>query len=324
MKGILILNTGSPASERPQDVGRFIGDMLSDKKVLDLPNPLRSILARWIIAPKRQKDSASHYQLIWDYEHRSSPLVFHARELCRKLEEKTGIAVAYAFRYGHPNVEDAIKQLEIRQPQMTELLVMHLFPHFAQSSYQTAVDQVVKYYKKRDRAYSLRVVKPYYNHPEFIRALSLQLKPFTDQPYDKLLFSYHSLPLRHLRREKGRGHAFDYVFQTEETMRLLTAELGLDGSKNRIAYSSAIGKNWKRPFLEDVINELVADGEQNIVAICAGFPADNLESLYDLGVEALNVLKLKNGGTLRLVPGLNSEDAWVEAVWNIVNQNDRE
>ncbi len=319
VKAILVLNTGSPKSDQPKDVGQFIGDMLSDGKVLDLPAPFREILARWIIAPRRRYESAHHYQLIWDYEHHSSPLVYHAKNLRRKVEEKSGIPVEYAFRYGHPNVADAISKLEQRVPGMTELVVMHLFPHFAQSSYQTAVDEVLKYYNKTPKSYSIRVIKPYYNHPEFIRALSLQVKPFVEKPYDKLLFSYHSLPLSHLKREEARGKDYDYVFQTEETQRLVSEYLGLDKTKNAIGYSSAIAKNWKEPFLDDVIEQMPSKGDKNIVVACAGFPADNLESLFDIGVQATEIFKQKGGENLSFVPGLNSEDTWVDAIWNIIN-----
>lgn len=322
MKGILILNTGSPKSDQPEDVGQFIGDMLSDGKVLDLPAPFRQILARWIIAPRRRNESAHHYQLIWDYQNQSSPLVYHAKNLSRKLEAKSGVAVEYAFRYGHPNAVDAISKLEQKVPGMTELVVMHLFPHFAQSSFQTAVDEVLKYYRKTPKSYSIRVIKPYYNHPEFIRALSLQVKPFVGKPYDRLLFSYHSLPLSHLKREESRGVDYDYVFQTEETLRLVSEYLGLDKSKNAIAYSSAISKNWKEPFLDDVIEEMPSKGDRNIVVACAGFPADNLESLFDIGVQATEIFKQKGGENLWFVPGLNSEDTWVDAVWSIINDRD--
>ncbi|MFT4071537.1 MAG: ferrochelatase [Dysgonamonadaceae bacterium] len=318
-KAILILNTGSPKSDQPGDVKQFIGDMLSDPKLLDLPNPFRYMLARWIIAPKRQYDSAHHYQLIWDYQNQSSPLVYHVRNLCRKLEEKTGVPVEHAFRYGHPNAEDAIKKLEERVPEMEELIVMHLFPHFAQSSYQTTIDEVTKYYKKKKRAYHLRLIQPYYNHPEFIKALSQQVKPFVEKPYDKLLFSYHSLPLKHIEREKGKGKEFDYVFQTEETLRLVSEQLGLDKSKNRVAYSSAISKNWQKPFLDDVIEQMPANGDKNIVVVCAGFPTDNLESLFDIDVQAKEIFRKQGGEELRFVPGLNSEDFWVDAVWKIIN-----
>lgn len=319
VKGILILNTGSPKSDQPKDVGQFIGDMLSDGKVLDLPNPFRYILARGIIAPKRCEESAHHYQLIWDYMHDASPLVYNVKNLCVKLEEKYEVPVEYAFRYGHPNVAEAIEQFKKNIPDLDDLTVMHLFPHFAQSSYQTAIDEVNKYVGKNKRTYSVRIIKPYYNHPEFIRALAERLKPYVRQSYDKLLFSYHSLPLKHLEREKGRGRDYDYVFQTEETARLVSEYLGLDTKKNIVAYSSAIAKNWKEPFLDDVIQQLPKSGVKKIIALCPGFPSDNLESLFDMNIQAKEIFQANGGEELLFVPGLNSDDVWVDAVWNIIN-----
>ncbi len=293
--------------------------MLSDAKLLDLPNPFRYMLARWIIAPARYKKSTEHYGLIWDKEHNSSPLVFHAQNLCQKIERKSGFAVEYAFRYGHPNAKDAIQSLEKRVPEMKELIVMHLFPHFAQSSYQTAVDEVVKCYNSAPRKYSIRIVAPYYNHLAFIRALSERIQPYVVKDYDKLIFNYHSLPLKHLEREKSRGKEFDYIFQGKETLRLVSEHLKIDQTKNLVTYSSSIGKNWKEPFLEDVVEKLPSKGDKNLLVVCAGFPSDNLESLFDVGIEASEKFKANGGENLTLIPGLNSEDFWADAIIEMVN-----
>lgn len=319
MRGILIINTGTPRSVKQQDVRQFIGDMLSDAKLVDLPNPFRYILARWIIAPKRQVESTHHYQQIWNYQENTSPLLYHTQQLCLKLEDKIHEPVVYAFRYGHPNAKEAIKLLEERVPNMTELVVMHMFPHFAQSSYQTAIDEVAKAFRHKKRKYSIRIIPPYYNHPAFIRCLSNQIRPFVAQAYDKLIFSYHSLPLKHLEREYGKGVNFDYTFQANETLRLVSQQLCLDQAKNCVAYSSAIADDWQRPFLDDLIEGLPSQGVKKVVVACAGFPIDNLESLYDIGIQAKEIFQKHGGETLHFVPGLNSENMWVEAIGEIIN-----
>ncbi len=317
MKGFLILNTGTPASPHPKDVGKFIGDMLSDGKVMDVPQPFRHVLARWIIAPLRRKNSAQNYRQIWDYEHQASPLVWNARQLCKQLEVRHKCVAEYAFRYGNPDVAEAITRLEKRLPRMSELVVVHLFPHFAQSSYQTAVDEVTKFYNKQPRSYALRVLPPYYNHPAFIDALSKRISPFLSIHYDRLIFSYHSLPHTHLQREKGRGTEYDYVYQAEETLRLVGEKLNVPPPKRGVVYSSAMGKKWQQPFLDDVIEQLPQQGCKRVIVVCAGFPADNLESLFDIGVKARQSFLACGGEDLVFVPGLNSEDFWVDALWQI-------
>lgn len=324
MQGILIVNTGTPQSVQQKDVRQFIGDMLSDPKLIDLPNPFRWLLARCIIAPKRQAESTLHYQQIWDYTRDASPLLYHTQNLCKKLEEKTQTPVEYAFRYGHPNATDALSRLEQRCANLQEVVVMHMFPHFAQSSFQTAIDSVIKAHQKRKKSYKIRIIAPYYNHPAFIDALSQQIQPELLRPYDKLIFSYHSLPLKHIAREEGKGEAFDYSFQTQETLRLVAEKLSVPSQKQSIVYSSAIADDWMRPFLDDEVESLAKDGTNRIVVACAGFPIDNLESLFDIGVQAKKIFEEKGGKELSFVRGLNDEPFWIDAICQIIGSSPKE
>lgn len=319
MKGVLIVNTGSPRSCNREDVKWFIGAMLSDPFVVSsVSDWFRPILAKRIIAPLRASKSASKYKLIWDKENDASPLIYNSLRLAEKIEESTGMPTEIAMRYGYPEIRLALQRLEEKCDHLHEVIVVPMFPQYAQSSYQTVVDAVATEFYKKAYKFRLKVIKPYYNHPCYISSIATSLKPYIEKGYDRLVFSFHSLPLEHVEAGFKKGKDFDYVYQIKETIKLVTKELNLDPKKNRIVYSSAIGKKWLTPFLDESMESLPKEGQKKIIVITAGFPADNLESIFDIDIEARDIF-MKNGGEeFHFVKGLNAEDYWVESLIKII------
>lgn len=320
MRGILLLNTGSPQTKERKDVKYFIGAMLSDPLVMSVPGIIRNVLAKGIIAPCRASTSASHYSLIWDNEHNESPLLHNTRMLGKKIEESTGLPVEVAMRYGSPTITDGLAKLKDKCATLHEVVVVPLFPQYAQSSYQTAVDAVGNVFYQKPHSFRLKILPPYYKEPDYIHALSESLKPYLEKQYDRLVFSFHSLPLSHVDAGWKKGKDFDYVYQLKETVRLVTKELGLEPKKNRIVYSSAMGQKWLEPDLNKTMQEFPSEGVKKIIIITPGFPADNLETLYDVGIVAEDIF-LKNGGeSFDFVPCLNFHDYWTEGLVRIVTK----
>lgn len=318
MRGIIIINTGSPASKNKEDVKWFIGTMLSDPKVLTVPDWLRNTLAKNIIAPFRCSRSAKHYELIWDDKHNASPLMYNTLQLAKKIEEESDMPVEVAMRYGNPSIESALKNIQQRCPSLHEVVIVPMFPQYADSSYQTVIDEVGKVFYSNSYSFRLQILEPFYNNQAYIQALATSIKSFTEKPYDRIVFCFHSLPLSHEEKARKKGKDFDYVYQIKETVRLVTKELCIDPKKSRVAYSSAIGKNWLEPSVENTMQYLPQQGAKRIIALTPGFPADNLESLFDINIEARNIF-MKNGGEeFHFVPCLNSEEYWVHAVIKMV------
>lgn len=318
MRGIIIVNTGSPASKSKEDVKWFIGAMLSDPLVMSVPDWIRNILAKNIIAPLRASRSASHYSLIWDDKYKQSPLIHHTQVLAEKIETETGMPVEISMRYGSLSFRKALERIEKKCPSLHEVVILPMFPQYAQSSYQTVVDDIARVFYQEASPFRLKIIDPFYNDPAYISALAHSLKPYIAKPYDRLIFSFHSLPLSHEQKAQEKGKQFDYVYQIKETVRLVSKELNLDPQKNRVVYSSAMGRNWLGPSLTDTMQSLPHEGIKNIITITPGFPADNLETLFDIDIEARNVF-LKNGGkNFCFVPGLNSENHWVSAIIRMV------
>jgi len=319
MRGILILNTGSPRTNNREDVKYFIGQMLSDPLVMSsVPDLVRDTLAKRIIAPMRASNSAAHYSLIWGDRPSESPLIYNSKMLAKRIEEATGMPVEVGMRYCDPSIPAAFQRLKEKCATLHEVVVVPMFPQYAQSSYQTAVDEVgVRFYEK-PQSFRLKILSPYYSEPGYILSLAESLKPRVGKEYDRLVFSFHSLPLEHVEAGWKKGKDFDYVYQIKETVRLVTKELDIDPKKNRIVYSSAIGKKWLEPDLDKTMKELAIDGIEKVIAITPGFPADNLETLYDIGISARGEFMNNGGKEFTFVPCLNFEDYWVEGLIRII------
>lgn len=318
MKGILIVNTGSPASPYPKDVRAFVEAMLMDPLVMTVPNWFRPILVKGIIGPFRQFASAKKYSQIWGDEE-ESPLIISARKLASELEKQTDMIVEIGMTYLEPSISYGFQQLQKREVDLEEVIVLPLFPQFAESSYLTAVQKVQKEYDEGGYSFQLRIIEPYFNHPAYIGALAKSMAPYLKENYERIIFNFHSLPLDHVEKGFKQGLEFDYVYQLKETVRLLVHELNIPTKPVRISYSSAFGKKWLEPSLNDLAIEAVQSGVERLLVISPGFAADNLETLYDIGVEANKTFLDHGGKELVYIPSLNSEKYWIDAVQQIIS-----
>ena len=321
MRGVLLVNLGTPAGNNKADVKRFIGDMLSDPYVTDLSPKLSSLLARNIIAPLSAARSATKYNLIWRREEpHISPLLYHMQQLATALEDKKNIAVEIAMRYGEPDVLHAFRELERKCPLLHEVVIFPLYPHYAQSTTETMKEAIGRIFFSRPYSFRLRFVEPYFNHPAYIQALTDQARPYLDG-IDKLVFTYHSLPVTQVETSWRKGKEFDYVYQLKETNNLFCHATGIDPHDTFLFYSSQRGKKWIKPFLNTDIGDLPKLGWKNVAVMAPGFPIDNMETLYDIDIEARKLFMEAGGERFTFVPSLNDHDSWVEAIWKIVEKS---
>ena len=319
MRGIVLLNVGTPAECNKPAVEQFIGDMLADPLVIDKFKPVSKFLARQVIAPISASKSLEKYSLIWrKKEPLISPILYYMQQLGSKLEKEKDIPVEIAMRYGSPSIENAFNALHTRCSTLTEVVVFPLLPHYAQSSTQTSIDEVKRIFNKNNYPFKLNIIGSYYNHPAFIDALATHVSPYLEKDFDRLVFSYHSLPVHQVEKAWKKGKEYDYVYQLKETNLLLGKKLGINQRKTILLYSSQRGKGWLKPFLNKDIADLPKLGWKNILIIAPGFPVDNLETLYDIDIEARRLFMKAGGEKFVYIPSLNAEEYWVDALWKII------
>ncbi len=333
-KGILLINLGSPDSTDVSDLRKYLGEFLMDEKVIDKPWWLRALLVKGIIVPFRAPKSAEAYKKIWTSE--GSPLIVNTEKIKRALQEKVEEPVEVAMRYGNPTPEKAFESLFKKEPLLEEVIVLPLYPHYAMSSYETAVEDVKAVYEKNKYSFKLSFVSPFYKDPDYLKALSENIKPYLNQPYDQILFSYHGIPERHIRKSDVTGchclksencceidspaHAFCYRHQIRTTTKLVTEMLGIPSNKYSISFQSRLGKGWLTPFTDIRLQEMPEEGIKNLLVICPAFVSDCLETLEEIEIRGKETFLEAGGESFKMIPCLNTHPLWIKAIKGYVER----
>jgi ferrochelatase len=332
-KALLLANLGSPDSTNVSDVRRFLREFLMDERIIDIPAFPRWLLVNGIIAPFRAPRSAAKYKSIWTDE--GSPLIVLTEKLTRKVGEKTGLPSYSCMRYGNPTPEAALSQIAKEHPDVEEVVLFPLYPHYAMSSYETAVEHVKNTWEKGPWKFQLKVIAPYYNYPGYIKALAGTIKPHLDTEYDHLLFSYHGVPERHILKGDTTGHhclqSTDccqtpspahqkcYRHQVFETTRLVGEYLQLSESKFSVSFQSRLGSDkWLGPATVDVLSELPKKGIKKLLVVTPAFVSDCLETLEEIQMEGQETFLESGGESFTAIPCLNLDDNWVETIGELV------
>jgi len=334
-QGILLVNLGSPDSTDVGDVRRYLRQFLMDGRVLDAPYPIRFCVVHFAILPSRPKDSAEAYKKIWQPE--GSPLVISSRAIRDAMEKRfPEEVVELAMRYQNPSIESAIEKL--KEKGVTSLTVVPLFPHYAMSSYESAVERVKVVAKKMSPEMQLTTVPPYYDDPDYIEALLDCSAECLNGNYDHLLFSFHGVPERHLRKSDPSGchclasadccsgdhpsHATCYRAQCFKTMEAFVEKAGIPEDKFSYSFQSRLGRDpWLKPYTDHVIDEMPSKGIKNLLVICPVFISDCLETIEEIGMRAKEDFVKAGGESLELIPCLNEHPRWLDALETITNRH---
>lgn len=327
-RGILLLNLGSPDSTAVPDVRRYLNQFLMDERVIDAPWPIRAFVVKGTILPKRPKESAEAYEAIWWPE--GSPLITISRRVEAGLRERVDLPIALGMRYGNPSTESALREL-LAHGDLDEILAIPLYPHYAMSSYETAVVEAKRALRKFGAKTPLVVFPPFYNRDDYIDALVAAAAPHLEKPYDHILFSYHGIPERHLRKTDPTGshclqaldcchtpspaHDVCYRHQCFKTTELFARKAGLPADKHSISFQSRLGKDpWLKPYTDLEFERLPKEGVKRLVVFSPAFVSDCLETLEELGMRGKESFLEAGGEEFTLVPCLNDHPQWIDTL----------
>lgn len=327
-RGILLMNLGSPDSTEVKDVKKYLDQFLMDGRVIDYPYLLRLLLVKGIITPSRAPKSAEAYKTIWTNE--GSPLVVFTKQLQQSLQNEVEEPVEIAMRYGNPSPEAGFDALLKKDPGIEEIIALPLYPHYAMSSYETAVEYAKEIYRKKGYSFKLTFIKPFYNDVNYINALADNTKPYLKKDYDHLLFSYHGVPGRHIRKSDVTGchclkvdnccevaspaHEFCYRHHVITTTKLVTEKLGIPKSKYSISFQSRLGKGWLTPFTDVRLEEMPKEGIKKLLVVCPAFVSDCLETLEEIAERGKETFLGAGGESYEMIPCLNTNLLWVKAI----------
>lgn len=326
--GIMLLNLGSPRSTNPQDVRVYLKEFLSDPRVLDIPTPIRKLILNFFILPFRPRKSAEAYAKVWTDD--GSPLIVTTYAMAKKLEAQIGIHVEVGMRYGDPSTKQAV--LNLKEKGVDHVLVIPQYPHYAMSSYETAVAKAQECFKAFAPDIRVTFQPPYYQHPKYIEALTTVCKRHLDEAdFDHVLLSYHGIPERHVKKTDPSGcycleyddccerehpaHSLCYRHQCFQTSKILAKNLNLSSEQYTVAFQSRLGSDpWLTPFTDETLEHLPSKNIKKIAVLCPAFIADCLETLEEINMEGRETFLEAGGKSFTYIPCLNDDDAWIDTM----------
>ncbi len=339
-KGLILINLGSPESPAVADVKNYLKEFLMDKRVIDIPYIFRTMLVKGIIAPFRSPRSAEAYKAIWTEN--GSPLKAITKKFSAELAPKINMPVTYCMRYGNPNPADAVRELENKIPQLNEILIAPMYPHYAMSSYETAAEHVKKYINSHRRNIKIKLLKPFYDEPGYIEALAATIRPHIEkEQFDAYLFSYHGLPVRHLKKsDPTENHCYMqndccqvkseqawskcYKHQVTVATQLVAQKLALPAEKVIQSFQSRLGKGWIEPYTDKLLEEFPARNIKKLLVISPSFVADCLETLEEVNIQGRKTFMENGGEEFVSVPCLNVSPKWVDIFASYCNGHEDE
>jgi len=327
---VLLTNLGSPGGTDITSVRRYLNQFLMDPFVIQLPWVLRRLIVSLFVLPFRPKYSAHAYKSIWWEE--GSPLVVLSERLLELVQKKTDVPVSLAMRYGSPGIEIQLLQLS-KLDGIEEVLLIPLYPHYAESTVKTTVEEAIDVIARHKLNLKLRVLAPFYQDEAYIDALVASTAPWISdaKEFDHILFSYHGLPELHLTRADPTGghclqsenccqtpspvHASCYRHQVLRTTECFVQRAGLQPRQYSVAFQSRLGKaKWLEPSTVDTLERLAHDGVKNLLVMCPAFVTDCLETLEEIAIQGSEIFKQAGGESLTLIPCLNDHEQWVSVI----------
>jgi len=334
-KGVLLINLGTPNSPSTKDVRKYLREFLMDKYVIDLPYLTRWFLVNLIIATFRAPKSAAIYQKVWTKN--GSPLLFYGKKITDLLQKKLGnnYQVYLGMRYQNPSINSVLQQ--IKADGITDLRVIPLYPQYASSSTKTCIEKVKTELKRIDYFPRISFIENFVSNKKFITTFSeLGDKYWKTNTFDKVIFSYHGIPERHILKDSENGfcqlndkccatykdsNRLCYRAQCYETSRLIAAKMNLSEDDYLVAFQSRLETRardpWLKPYADLVIADLPQQGIKKVLCFSPSFIADCLETTIEVGEEFKEIFMENGGEQWQLVESLNDHPLWIEALENM-------
>tara|TARA_B100001939_G_scaffold270037_1_gene237690 strand:- start:1001 stop:2005 length:1005 start_codon:yes stop_codon:yes gene_type:complete len=328
MKGLLMINLGSPDSTSIKDVRKYLDEFLMDERVIGKSYWFRWFLVKVIILNTRPRKSAKAYKKIWWEE--GSPLIVLSKRLFDKVTKLVKFPVALAMRYGSISIFKGLKELDDKG--VKNITVLPLYPHYAMSSYETVVEKVKDEVKTNFPHLKIKTVEPFYNDKKYIDLLCKKIKSTISKiEYDHILFSYHGIPISHLKisdptnshcykvkdccNNHSDAHKFCYKHQVLETTELVIKKLKIDKNKYSNAFQSRLpNEAWLKPYTDDELVRLAKEGKKKLVIVTPAFVTDCLETLEEIAMEGKEEFLEAGGESYHYVPCLNDDDDWAKLI----------
>jgi ferrochelatase len=320
--GVILANLGTPDATDYWSMRRYLGEFLSDRRVIDYPGWKWQPLLQLVILSKRPFTSGANYRRIWDAQANDSPLRIITRDqtaaVAARLADRHGdrVVVDFAMRYGNPSTAAVIGKLAAAG--CDRLLFFPLYPQYSAPTTATANDEAFRALMRLRWQPALRTVPAYYDHPLYIEALARSVETAyagIDRPPDVLVTSYHGMPERYL------AAGDPYHGQCQATTRLLRDRLGFRTDEVVVAFQSRFGtEEWLKPYAVEEVARLAQAGKRHIAVMAPAFSADCVETLEEINGEIRETFLHAGGERFTYIACLNTEPPHVDMLTAIVER----
>lgn len=333
--GILITNVGTPDKPDEESVRQYLAEFLADQNVIDYPRWFWLPILNKIILKKRPERSSRLYQKIWLPD--GSPLLLAMKQIANQLDlalnqipvphngksdplvdenitasTPANYHIAIGMRYGNPSLSEAIESLLANQ--LDKLIIFPLYPQESITTTGTtleAVHQILNSYRSLP---DIQMIKDYYNHPDYIAAIARSIREDwkAQGKTDRLLFSFHGVPLRYQKFDR-------YYEACKETARRVAEKLELEENSWQFSFQSRFGPEpWLQPYTDETLRKWGRTGIKRVGVVAPGFAVDCLETIDELGREAKEEFIDAGGEDLRYIPALNHSDLQIDLLKTLI------
>ncbi|MDB5116698.1 MAG: ferrochelatase [Mucilaginibacter sp.] len=329
-KGILLVNLGTPDSPSTADVRKYLNEFLMDGRVIDINPVMRGILVQGIIVPFRAPKSAKLYQQIWSSE-TGSPLLHYSKLQHKALQDRLGdeYQVELAMRYQSPSIESALQRL--KDALVSDIKVIPLFPQYASASTGSVQDKVMELVKNWQTIPNISFINSFHDNELMIETFANNGRKYQPETYDHVLFSFHGLPQRQIKKcdhthsyclqvdgccdTLNDTNKFCYSAQSYDTARLIAEKMSLPKEKYTVCFQSRLGNDpWVQPYTSQVVAQLANEGKKRLLVFCPAFVADCLETVYEVTEEYGSEFRALGGEHVQLVESLNDSTTFIDAL----------
>ena len=316
---LLFCNLGTPATASTADVRRFLGEFLSDPRVVEIPRLLWWLILHGIILRFRPAKSAAKYASIWTAE--GSPLKVWTEKQAQLLQRWLAghghqVQVRYAMRYGQTSIAEQLDALKAEG--CSRILIVPAYPQYSATTTASLFDAVYHWTAKVRNLPELRFVNRYHDDPGYIAALSAGITRHWQahgRP-DRLVMSFHGVPERTLQLGDP------YHCECFKTARLLAEHLGLGKDQYQVTFQSRLGRaKWLEPYTEPSLIALAQAGVKRVDVVCPGFTSDCLETLEEIAMEGRSAFLKDGGQEFHYIACLNDDAAWIDALGELAQQH---
>ncbi|MAS82162.1 MAG: ferrochelatase [Legionellales bacterium] len=315
--GVLITNLGTPDAPTPTAVRKYLGEFLSDPRVIETPKIIWWVVLHCIILRIRPRRSAEAYKKVWTEN--GSPLLDITIKQVNKIQTELSkrmngpVKVELAMRYGNPSIEAGLEKL--RAANAKRILIFPLYPQYSAATTASTFDAVSDVLKRWRWIPEIRMINHYHDNPDYITALANSIKKYwqTHTKSEKLIFSFHGLPRDYFLAGDP------YHCECHKTARLVAEELELQLDEWQLTFQSRFGpREWLQPYTDITLKELATNGIKHVQIVCPGFSADCLETIEEIDMQNRQFFIASGGEEFSYIPALNDSDEHIDVLSSII------